>query len=176
MLERIQKAELEGPAFAVTKTSVRCPMPRVTTLVVYGFWEFINIRNKKLDSVGTYNCNVVILNDSHGVSINTESLQSIRTSIYQSQSMCLASRELESRHSCIVGTFRVVTWCLGRTVKVHLSVDQIVVGSWSRISTRAESIRYDLIVICMEPVGDEDWTKINVVICVLWPVDDHWSQ
>lgn len=90
--------------------------------------------------------------------------------------MCLASRELESRHSCIVGTFRVVTWCLGRTVKVHLSVDQIVVGSWSRISTRAESIRYDLIVICMEPVGDEDWTKINVVIRVLWPVDDHWSN
>jgi len=36
MLERIQKADLDVPTLAVTRTSVRWPMPRVTTLVSYG--------------------------------------------------------------------------------------------------------------------------------------------
>jgi len=37
MLERIQKAELDDPALAVTRTSVLWPIPSVTTFVLYGF-------------------------------------------------------------------------------------------------------------------------------------------
>lgn len=43
MLERIQKAEFDFPTLAVTKTSVRCPIPRVTTLVVYGFYARVSL-------------------------------------------------------------------------------------------------------------------------------------
>lgn len=37
MLERIQYADFEVATLAVTSTSVRWPIPRVTTVALYGF-------------------------------------------------------------------------------------------------------------------------------------------
>jgi len=43
MLERIQNAEVEDPTLAVTRTSVRWPIPRVTTSVVYGTYSWLTV-------------------------------------------------------------------------------------------------------------------------------------
>ena len=64
--------------------------------------------------------------------INAEFLDSLDTGIDQSQSMLLATGEAELGQASIVnaGACGAVTRAVA-TVKVHLSVDQIVVRWWS---------------------------------------------
>lgn len=88
--------------------------------------KYENVKNVR---EGTYDWDEVVGDDRQIVPVNTEALDTSRSSINQPQSMRLASGKLEPRKSCVVCAFRVVTSCLGRTVKVHLAVDKVVVRS-----------------------------------------------
>jgi hypothetical protein len=74
-----------------------------------------------------YNWHEIIGNDSQIVAINTESLNSLRTGIDQPQSVGLSSRELELGNSGIIGAGSVVASSFRGAVKIHLSVDEVVV-------------------------------------------------
>jgi len=118
----------------------------------------------------------VIGNDSHVVAINTESLNALRSSIDQSQSVRLPSGELEFRDSSAIRAGSGIPSSHGGTIEVHLSVYEVVVGCWSWVPTRLQWLHnflYNLKVLRMIIVSEEDWAKINIVFCIFRTVNDE---
>lgn len=109
MVDRIQNADFLWPWLAVTRTSVRWATPRVTTLVVYGFWSRVSyIQHGKRCRAGTYDWNKVVGNDSHVVAIDTETLEGLGSCIHQAEFIGLSRAEFELRNSGIVGALGLV--------------------------------------------------------------------
>ena len=110
--------------------------------------------------------------------IDTEALDTLRPSIDQSQSVRLASCELEFGNPGIVSAGGLVTCSNSRTVEVHFSVDEIVIRCRSRVRICAVAHNFfdDREIIIMVMICDENWSQINVVIRIAGPVNNHWPE
>ena len=80
-----------------------------------------------MEGVEPYDWDIIIGDHGHLVIVNAESLNTFRSSVDQSQSVCLASGEFEFRNSSIVCARRFISGSDSRAVEIHLAVDEIVV-------------------------------------------------
>jgi hypothetical protein len=109
------------------------------------------------------------------VSVDTESLNALGSSIDQSQSVGLASSELEFCKSSAISARSGIPSGHCGTVEVHLAIYQVVVRSWFWVATVCERFHdflHNLKVLGVIPVIEEDWTKINIVVGIRRTVDD----
>lgn len=113
------------------------------------------------------------------MTVDTESLQTLSSGVDQPEPVSFASGEGKLRDASIAVAGRGITLRHSRTIKVHLAVNEIVVGGGTRVTTLVQW-RHDyfdrLIIRFVISISQEDWSEINVVICILWAVDDHGPQ
>ena len=105
--------------------------------------------------------------------INAEFLDSLDTTVHQSQSMLLAASEAEFGQARIVDA--VACGAVARTIstcKIHFSIDQVVVRWWSNGVFICEvsphhTFKYGEVVIVIVVV-EHHWAKIDVVRDIGW--------
>ena len=140
----------------------------------YGCWRLAYSKGHNLGLI-RLDRHKVVCNDGQLMPVNAELLYRVGTSINQPQPMLLASRELKLRKTGVVRAWRSISD--KRAVVVHLPIDQIIIRSRRYISKiRTHYIFYELIVRLVIIVRQQYWAKVNVVVCALRAVDDHWSN
>jgi hypothetical protein len=104
------------------------------------------------------------------MTVNREFLHSFSTHVDQPQSMLLARGEGELRDTSVGrAIYILVAW------KVHLAVDQVVVGCRLRsvVGFFGHCLFDKRIVIFMVPVAQDYWAEVDIVVYILGTVDDH---
>lgn len=117
----------------------------------------------------------VICNDSHRVLINAELLDTFGPSVDQSQPVLVSRRELEFGKTSIVRARRSISD--ERAIVIHLAIDQIVDG-FRRYhgEIRTHHLLYEVIILLMIIVRQQNWTDIDVVVCAIRSVDYQRSK
>lgn len=118
----------------------------------------------------------VVGDDGHVVAVNGEALDTFGASVDQAETMNLASGELELGHASISGAGGFVTGSNGGAVKVHLAVDEIVVGPHRGSVSRGEGLLHKRKVRGVIPVRQHHRAKIDVVVGVLGAIDDDRAK
>ena len=119
----------------------------------------------------------VVRNHGHGMIVNGKLLNAFTSGIDQSKTMGLAGLKPEFRDACIRSACST-----GRdlgAVIVHFAVDKVVVGNfwgfWG-YSGYSLDLFYDLEVLLMIVISEQDRSNVDIVGCVFWPIDDHSSK
>jgi hypothetical protein len=90
--------------------------------------------------------------------------------------VCLSGSELELRNPCLARARRVVPCDLLCAVECHLSVDEIALRGRPNVSSRLHDFVNDITIRSVIPILEEDRSKIDVVVGVLWSIDNHRPQ
>src|SRR5579859_1245243 len=126
-----------------------------------------------------YHRHEIRCNDIHLMTVDTEMLQALCSSIDKTETVPFARCELEFGDSSIT---EARIGCLDRgTVEVILAVDEVVVrypcadgNSW--IVARSHGFHDELKVLFVVMVLEEDGTDIDIVLVILWSMDDHCTN
>lgn len=122
-----------------------------------------------------YDGHIVLCDDGHVVVVNREALQAFGACIDQPQAMSLAAGEFEFGYPGIGCTAGAARWDCA-AVKVHLAVDEVVVGD-SRRLTHCNRLFDEVEVRRMVPVGQQYWSDVYIIEDVLMrTVDDHGAK
>ena len=115
----------------------------------------------------------IVRNDSHGVVVDAEALDTLGSGVNQPKTMGLPLSELKLGNTSV----RSARYSSGsfRAVVIHLAVDQVIVRSWRRSWRCADDLFDNLEIFGMIPVRKHDGADIDVVRFVLWSVYNHGS-
>lgn len=107
----------------------------------------------------------VLSNNSELMPIYAELLDALSASVDESQEVLLSRLELELGYSSIGCAWK----CSVCARVVHPSVDQVVIAWWEATSHRAFNERK---VVSVEPILHDNWTDVDVILLMLWPIDN----
>ena len=119
-----------------------------------------------------YDWNEIIRHDRHLIPVNTELLNPLRTRIDQTQPVFLPRLELELRQSRVINARRAIGH--ERAVIIHFPIDEIIIALWChQTQIRAHHLLHDLKIQLMKVIRQHHRAKIDIVVRILRPVDDH---
>ena len=116
----------------------------------------------------------VVRNHGHGMIVDGKLLNSFTSGIDQSKTMGLTGLEPEFRDACIRSACST-----GRdlgAVIVHFAIDKVVVGTFRVSRGYRLDLFYDIEVLLMIVISEQDRSNVDIVGCVFWPIDDHSSK
>ena len=122
-----------------------------------------------------YDWNEIVRHDRHLMPINTEFLNPLRTRIDQAQPVPLPRLEPELRQSRVIDARRAIGH--ERAVVIHFPVDEIIIAlRRHQTQIRAHHLLHYLIIRLVIIIHQHHRAKIDIVVRILRPVDDHRPQ